>query len=499
MSSKVSTAARALAGLLVVGRLLEGAVAEAAPVTSSTSAEGREAPDLTLRLGSTTSTAPRDPPEGLILPDLVALALGDSFQVKVSQAQVAEARALYQLAVSQAYPRGQGRLLFGGPTPERTTRVRNDIDTVTAPSFDGDLDFGDLGVTLRGNAEAGFPLFTFGQIGRGKEASSHLVDAALHQVTATRADVVVDLTRAYWGWQLLKTLIDALEEGERRLEGVLEQIEALLEADSPQVTENDRLRLKFALSTLSVRRAQAQGGIEQLEQAVRLLIGRSQAAPLVLREESLERAVPKTVPPLDDIVARSRFDRPELRALRDVVEAQRAFRALREAQLFPTLFLGGFINFAVTTNATDQTNPFIFDPYNFVDAGVGLGLQFELDFFTKLAQIEQAEAQLNVRRRQETLATEASELEVRSLHARIRAELEQTRRLERANLSARGWLTAATLAYDVGAGRADELIDAFLAWATSQAELHNTRYNNIVHFAELARATGTLIQTRTPR
>ena len=463
-------------------------------------------PDMTLSFGSSAkapSTRPKRKSDILVtetstrtlaIGDLIELAIHDSYQVKVSEAQVQQAKALYEVAVSLAYPQGRARLLFGGPTSEARTAVKNDVSTVTQASLEGDLNLGELGVSLRGSAEAAVPLVTFGKITKGKRASSRLIRAARHQVRATQAAVVVDLIRAYWGWQLLQSLVASLEEGEERLAGVLEQIEELLDADSGQVTENDRLRLKFALSTLLVRRAQAEGGLAQLEQAIRLLIGRKQSAPLTLEKERLEDAVPQSLPPLHELIAFAKHDRSDLQALREVVKAQKAFRELREAQMFPTLFFGGFINFAITTNATDQTNPFIKDPFNFFDGGVGLGIQLDLDFFTKLAQVEQANAELAVRRQQEALATEASELEVRSLYAQIEAEMEQAKRLERAHLSARGWLTAATLAYDIGAGKADELIDAFLAWATSVAELQSTRYDNLVHFAELARATGRLLQ-----
>ncbi len=457
--------------------------------------ETRSSPDVTeeeakspsdLTQTSTTSSEP------LALNDLIRIAVRDSFQVRVSSAQIAEAQSLYTLALSLAYPQGTARFLFGGPTSEARTRIQNDISTVTDASLEGDLNLGQLGVSLRGAAELAVPLMTFGKISQSKQAASHLVRASKYQLEATRSSVILDLVRAYWGWQLLRSLINSLREGEDRLEGVLDQIEELLDADSGQVTENDRLRLKFAVSTLSVRQAQAEGGLAQLEQAIRLLIGRSQDKPLPLLEESLEDAIVSDLPSVKDLIAASRRERLELKALHQVVEAQEAFRELQKARIWPTIFLGGFINFAVTTNATDQTNPFIKDPFNFFDAGIGLGLQLDLDLFTKLAQVEQAEAQLNVRTHQEVLAMEASELQVRNLHAQISAELLQARRLERAHLSARGWLTASTLAYDIGAGQADELIDAFLAWATSIAELQGTRYDNIIHFAELARATGRL-------
>lgn len=490
------------AGLVVVGRLriipTLAAMGALALASRALGAPADEAPDVTIRFSSTATTAfePAPEPEGLNLTRLVALALDDSFQVKVSQREVDQARALRELAISLAYPRGTAQVVFGGPTPEAKTTVKNDISTVTESSLGGDLDFGELGVTVRGGVQALVPIYTFGQIDNAKQATEHLVDAAKHQVTSVRAQVVLDLTRAYWGWQLLSSLLESLEEGQNRLEGVLEQIEELLDNDSPQVTENDRLRLEFALSTLAVRRAEAEGGLAQVAQAIRILIGRPQRAALELRRERLEAAVPDELPSVEGLVAAAQGERPELLALRKVVEAQRAYKALRVAQVFPSFFFGGFLNFAYTSNATDQTNPFIRDPFNDFDVALGLGMQLELDVFTKLAQIEQADADMNLRKQQEVLATEAAELEVRSLHAQIAAEMEQTRKLERANLSARGWLTASTLAYDIGAGRADELIDAFLAWATSEAELQSTRYDNLVHFTELARATGRLVESR---
>lgn len=466
----------------------------AEPPTVGTWYRAEPTGEIRFPVRAVTSTA-SDPPGGHDLDSLVRLASSDSLQVRVSEAQVLEARALYQLAVAQAYPQGRARFLFGGPTPEARTTVRNDPSTLTPASLEQDLDFGELGVTFRGNAEAAIPIYTFGQLEKGRQASSHLIEAATAQVTATRAQVIVDLNRAYWGWQLVRSLLGSLDEGARRLTEVLERIEELLDADSPQVTENDRLRLKFALASLSARQAEAVGGKAQIEQALRLLVGRAQGRPLPLKEEKLATSLPRLMP-LQELLSGAKSGRPELAALHHVVEAQRAFRDLRAAQLYPTLFFGGFLNFAVTTNATDQTNPFLNDPFNFFDAGVGFGLQVELDFFQRLAQVEQAEAQLAVREQQRELLGEAVELEVRSIHARLEAAREQANRLERAYSSARGWLTGAVLAYDVGAGRADELIDAFLAWATSEAELETTRFSYLVGYADLARAAGRLVEAR---
>jgi outer membrane protein TolC len=444
--------------------------------------------------GSETSTAAE---EGLGLDGLVELALERNLQVRVSRAQIDEARALYQQAAAQAYPRLEAQMVFGGPTAEAKTAVQNDISTVTEASFGGDLDFGELGVTVRGNVQILQPLFTFGKIDNAKDAADHLVRAAGHREEATKAEVVLNIHRAYWAHQLVHAFVRSLDEGQETLGAVLQRVEALLDADSMQVTENDRLRLTYALATLRVRRAEAETGLERANLALRILTGSPLDAALEVSERELWEALPDEAPPVETTVDEARASRAELLALREVVDAQEAFTEFRRSNLYPDIFFGGLMDFAYTSNATDQTNPFIFDPYNVLDFAAGLGLRWQFDVFSKLAQIEMAEAHLSVRETQEALATQAVELEAREIHAQIEGGYAQLEGLERANRAARGWLTSTVLAYDIGTGDARELIDAFLAWAASEAELSTVRYNTIVHLSELARARGRLVALRT--
>lgn len=446
--------------------------------------------------GSETSTATES---GLGLDALVKLALERNLQVRVSRAQIEEARALYQQAAAQSYPQLNAQIVFGGPTAEAKTTEQNRIETVTEASLGGDLNFGELGVTVRGNVQLLQPLFTFGKISNAKNAASHLVRAADHQEDATKAEVALNVHRAYWAHQLVHAFVRSLDEGQATLGGILEQIEELLDADSMQVTENDRLRLVHALATLRVRRAEAETGLERANLALRILTGSELDARIEVTPRELYEALPDEPPELGAIVSDARAARAELLALREVVDAQEAFAEFRRRTLYPDLFVGGLMEFAYTSNATDQTNPFIFDPYNILDFAAGIGLRWQFDLFTKLAQIEMAEAELAVRQSQEALATEAVELEVREIHARIEGGFRQIDQLERANRAARGWLTSTVLAYDIGTGDARELIDAFLAWAASEAELSSVRYDTVVNLSELARARGQLVAARAAR
>ena len=482
-------------GSLSIG-LVAAVAALALPRLASSEVEPeKKPPALTLRLVHTTTAAvPAEPPEGgYTLNHLVTLALRNNLQVRVDDRQVEEAEALLQFATSQAYPRITATTLFGGPTPEARTVVRNDIETLTPASFEGDFNFGRLGITLRTNAEGSLPLYTFGKISQGKKAASKVIDAARHNRVATQAEVAMNVHRAFWTYQLTRTFLGSLKEGQDVLERVLKRIEELLDAESPQVTENDRLRLRYALATLAVRATEAQNVTDIALFAMRMLLGLPQDAPIAIAEADLDD-LPEGVPSIEEVVAAARADRPELLALRDVVRATEEFAGLREAQLYPDFFIGALFQHAYTSNATNHTNPFIYDPFNFVNLGVGFGFRVELDIFQKLALLAQAEAQARMRAAQEELATAAVELDTRRIHVEIVGGYQRVEQLERANRTARGWLAASALAYDIGTGRADELIDAFLAWAASEAELQKTRFDTLLRLADLARATGRLVE-----
>lgn len=448
---------------------------------------------MTLSLSETSS--PADTPaqaSGTMLPQLVEEALAHNLKIRIDEAQIAEARALYELAAAQAYPRFMANAIFGGPTPEQKTRVKNDIGTVTDASLEGDFDFGELGVTFRFHADGAFPIYSFGKISTAKEAAGHFVRAAQHKTVATQAEVVMSVHRAFWAFQLTRAFVESLSDGEKTLERVLSKIEELLDSESPQVTENDRLRLLHALATVRVKSSEAQNARELARSALKLLLGRDQSTDLELAYVDLDE-LPSEIPDLGAAVLSAKERRPEIRALRAVVDAQMKFAEFRRKQFWPDFFLGGVLKYALTSNATNQTNPFLFDDANVFEAGLGIGIRLELDVFNKMAILEQAEAAALTRTAEANAAEQAIDLEVRKIHRDIENGYERIKLLDRANRAARGWLTASALAYDIGTGDAAELIDSFLAWAASEGELQKTRYDMHLAHADLSRAAGRLV------
>ncbi|MCC7382816.1 MAG: TolC family protein [Deltaproteobacteria bacterium] len=440
----------------------------------------------TVRGETTTSTAGIKP---LGLSDLLRLAQRHNKQVGIDVAKIEEARALYSFAKAQAFPKFSGRALLGGPTAEARSRIPNDLSTTTPASFEGDFDFGKLGITFRFDANGAQPLYTFGKIASARDAARALVRASEEKVHITEGEVLLNVQRAFWAHQMTRSFVKSLQEGEATLAKVVTKIEELLAEESPQVTENDRLRMLHARATVGVRLLEAENAANATLAALSLLTGQPQNKPLVVSEADLD-AVPQAPPPIEELLVQARAARPEIKALTHLVHATERYLDFRANSLFPDLFIGAFIESAITTNATDQTNPFLNDRFNYFDAGVGLGLRWELDVFDKLALLEDAKAKLTVKIAETAAADEAIELEVRKLHLDVLSNHAKLVPAERAYRAARGWLTAAVLAYDIGTGEAAELIDAFLAAATAEADLRKTQYDLLTGTADLDRAVG---------
>jgi len=430
--------------------------------------------------------------EALTLPQLVQLALKQNRLIKIDEARVKEAEALVGFAAAQAYPQFGGRLLFGGPVSEAKTTVINDVSTLTDASYEGDFNFGDLGVTLRMQATGFVPIFTFGKLSTARAAAEAVVRAAEENVHVTEGVVAVNVHRAYWAYQLTDKFLGSLSDGDKILADVIKKVEDLLAAESDQVTENDRLRLLHARATLQVRRHEAKDARDIALTALKLLVSRPMGQPLDVASGDIEE-LPPAAPPIAQVIDDAVRFRPELRALSRVVDAQEQFVSFRRRALFPDLFIGAFLETAITTNATDHTNPFVYDRFNFFEAGVALGIQFQLDVFNKVAQIDQAQAELETRIAQTAAAAEGVELEVRKIHIEVTGNYEKMEPALKAYKAGRSWLTAAALAYDIGTGDAGELIDAFLASATAEADLRRTQYEIQLGRVDLSRASGTLL------
>ncbi len=175
----------------------------------------------------------------------------------------------------------------------------------------------------------------------GYRAAQAAVDVSESQVASERAQIEYRAREAYYQLARARGAAVVARKSVEQVEAQQQRIATLVEAGA--AAQVDLLQINASLARAKVAAAQAESGARIAERALQLLIHEDGA--IVLGEDlSAEREAPEgTVEALTDQAMR---DRPELEALRRLVEArERSIRATLGRQ-YPQLFVQGNVDIA---------------------------------------------------------------------------------------------------------------------------------------------------------
>jgi outer membrane protein TolC len=411
-------------------------------------------------------------------------------RVEEAEAELRRLQALQRQAHWAWFPKFQTVVGFGGPIPEARNNGLGGPPTTEA-TLEGDLNFGTLGVTVRGEIDALLPLYTFGKLSALEKAGDQgpIIGAALRE--RARDEAGFQAAQAFYGYQLARSGLTQLEETAKRLEDASQRINDLLKEESEQVSRTDTYKVNFFRQVVAARRSEAVQGRALALEAIRLLVGARPDEPLEITAVELPLEEEFTPPGLDKALVTAEQHRPELVAIQAGIAAREQEVIIRERAYYPDLGLIGFARFAYTTNATPQRTPFAYDPYNERTAGIGLAARGTFDIPVKNAQLDQARAELDKLKAQQRLLQTAIRLEVTKVHGELVAALDRAKAFTEAEKNARRWATAAYAAFDLGTGDTRELVDAFTALAQASGDKAKSWFDVRVGIAALDRVTGT--------
>jgi outer membrane protein TolC len=338
---------------------------------------------------------------------------------------------------------------------------------------------GELGV------EGGIPIYTFGKYRSGKKAATAGITAAEYQRELTLNQVVFDVRRAYFGVQLSLDLQAMIAEGKDKLRSAVDKLGARLEADDPEVKQQDYFRLVAALSEIESRESEALRLEATARRALELLSG---IEPAVVPECPLE-AVQSEVVELGDYVDRALAKRPEVFQLDAARHAQDANLVVKRAGYLPDIILALRATFARTPVITDIENPYVIDRGNFAGAFFGLVARWKLDFAGTNARVKAAKAEIASLKAKTEEAKIGIEIEVNTIYEQLKDAQRRMNSWRRSEKEARKWFVSAGQGYEVGTQDARDFVDAVKAYfsARSNRLLATAEYDLAV--AALEKAT----------
>jgi outer membrane protein len=259
-----------------------------------------------------------------------AMARGDAAQAAAAQNRAA---ALPQIAAQAGYT--------------RTNHV--DAFALAVPNGPLQVIYPDVPDNYRTRLDLQWPIYTGGRVEALERAARREASAAAQDVDTARADLRLEITRAYWALVTATESQRVVDESVRRVDAQLADVRHQL--DAGLIPPNDVLTVEAQASHQRMLSVQAHSLRDVAESQLAYLIGAEPGTPIVAA--SALDAVPLPVPALDVLTAIARRQRPERAALDTRAAAAGDRTRAAQAERRPTIAIGGGADYA-------RPNPRIF-------------------------------------------------------------------------------------------------------------------------------------------
>jgi outer membrane protein TolC len=333
------------------------------------------------------------------------------------------------------------------------------------------------------------PVWDFGKISAGVEAAEAGVGVARQKEAGARADLELNVRKAYFGLKFARDVLDMLDEGSGYVGDAEKKLEKDIFAGTGNATVTDRLRLRTVRAELDGRILEAKRLQGLARDSLRTLLGPDAPAEIDVDDDPFEPPEVKERPVTyyEDL---ARFSRPEVRLLEYAVKAKHALADLERRKEYPDFVLIGTAAYAYAQTVDDPNNAFMSHYFNSKTAGIAAALRLQLDLGPKIARARKtsAEAQEVEYRRSEALG--GILLEVRKAYGETTEAVARVATMDKGQKAGKAWISAVAQNFAVGLAEARDLSDALVAFFGMRTRYLQAVFDLDVALSTLSRATG---------
>jgi len=424
------------------------------------------------------------------LQQAVQMSLNADPRVKEREQLVESARALLEEAQANDGWRINANLFVGLAPAVSGGFYQGGATSGTTPRTDGPFpgglsDWTSLQVALIK------PLFTFGKIKHYSEAAEGNIDVKRGDVRISKADTVMDVKRAYYGYLTARDSRRFLEDVQNRLDSALKRVGQNLKDDNGESKQSDLYAMQAARGMLGKYLSQAKA-IEKISlNGLKVLTGVGMDADLQVADDSLAPvALPKDS--LAELQSKALQDRPEMAQLEAGMRARRALVAAKKSEKYPNVYAGivGTANYASRRDRLN--NPYVYDPFNNAGATPVVGVKWDMAFDVTNAKVAQEQAELEALNYKNQYAQAGIPFQVSEAYQHVHANYQAVQDLAEGATAARRWMISSLADFNAGLEPADKVADALKTYALTQAEYLKTVNDYNMDVAQMYRAAGEL-------
>jgi outer membrane protein len=422
-------------------------------------------------------------PQSLTLGDALRIARENNRGLKISSAK-AEA--------DQARASEAGAMRFAGLSVYGTyARLQDGKFGLAAKSLPIPLSLGNVPpdqYTVRLGLRQ--PLFTGSRLSATAEAAGLQADASELDHAMSEADVILNVTSAYWNLYQARELVKFARENIERLESYQRDTERLMKAGV--ATRNDLLRVEVQLSNARINLIEVENDGSIAEMTLNNLLGQPTTASLQLMSAPEQVAVPSdlesriTGDSLLTVAGSAIRHRSDVQAAMTRSKAAVATVTAAEGGWWPQIDLNANFNY---NNPNARYQPITPEFLGKWDVGITLSMDL-WNWGATRSRVEVAEAALKQARLQEAQLAENVSLEVHRSALNLRRSRQKLAVAQLAVEQAGENLRVVTDKYRSGLATSTELLDAEVSLLQSQTQLSGARVELALSRAALVRAVG---------
>jgi outer membrane protein len=439
---------------------------------------------ILMLLGAGAMAAEKPATPEFTLPQLIAMALKFSPQVKAVQSEVGIAKAQKAEAHGYRFPQFD-TTLFAGPAPTaREPQIRG--NSIFYPDTKNSVN----GLTIFGRMEFSLvqPLYTFGKIARREEAAAKYVKVKTAEVDSKKGEVIYNLAQAYYGLILAQQGKNAVGEARGYLNDARERVTKLLALKSASVKDTDPYRIALYEGSLEKFAAAAEEGSKVAYGALKALIGYNPEQDFRVPTELPEPAEPPKK--LDFYIKQALDLRPEFTMLKEGKVARELLVKAAKADQYPDFFIAIIGLLAGSPGRYSNPDPFHQDLTNWFSTGPIVGARWHFDFGITKAKISQAQGELDKLKEIERTALMGIPIEVSQAYGKVQENYKAAQGMGKAYVNARRWLVAAFSNFDIGLGKMEDIFQAFERYGVARGDYLTALHDYNLAVVQLEKATG---------
>lgn len=410
----------------------------------------------------------------------IETALQNNPDLSAAAAKIALARAALGEAEVGRYPRVRFEQQFGA-----VNGATGDI--LQPPKQNRNSLLEDLGPYVRGDIGLSVPIFTFGKLSAALDAAELGLRSEAAGGEATRADVVLRVKQLYYGVLLARMMALVLHDMLADMDKAVSKTQERLDAGSTTVTEIDLLKLQAGRAKIASGVVDVDASTTLSVSALRQAMGVGDEVEVEIADKRLE-PVAAQIAPLAQYLDTAPPRRPEVRQLRDGMDAQQAKVDRVRAAYFPDLFFAGGFRYADAPNRTEQSNPFAYDNFNYTFPYFFLGVQWNLSLWQTSARVDSAQAELELLRARARGAQSGIDLEIRKAYSDVERTRETMRTTAAGRKAGRALLVLTVANFDLGIGEAEELFKGVGTYTEASTDYFRAVHDYNVAVATLSRS-----------